>query len=103
MELREAMRPVERRVDAPKAGRGDEREDVRRIGRRLLKRDVAKHLIASRVEDLRESRLHSVLVRRDDGGGLIVELGAGVEIRQRVVAEQRRRLRADARDDVAWK
>ena len=105
LELREPMGPVDSRVEARHAARVGEPEHARCVGRRALVGHVAEQLIASAAQHLTETRLRGVLMRGGQHRRLVVEAPRGVQIGRRVVVEERRRLRADARDwnDTAGK
>src|SRR5580765_1397872 len=65
-----------------------EAKQIACLGPRLLKRRVAKKLVAA-VDRMRGARLRAVLTGTDDDGCLIVVASASIEVGRRVVLQER--------------
>ena len=103
-ELRDAVRPVRLCVEARVLARVRKAEERRAVRRPALVVDDAVQLMAV-VRRLGEAALNAVLADAGDDRHLVVEAPAPAGVRQRIVTEQRRRLRTDApaRNRVAGK
>ena len=102
--LGEAVHPVERQVEAQRAGRVEEAEEVRVVRTRALQRKRAVDLV-SVLHGFVHAGLEAVLVRRSYERNLVVVARGCIEIRQRVEREQRLRLGTDPAlgNHAAWK
>ena len=89
------MRPVDDGVDAGGTARVGESEHVALVCRGALQRERAEQLTPAAAQRLREPRLSGVLMSGRQHRRLIVEPSRGVEVRQRVVVQQRDCLRAE--------
>src|SRR4029453_5487526 len=65
-----------------------EAKQIASVGRRLLKRRVAKELVAT-VDRMHGARLRAVLTGGHDDGCLIIVASASVEVGRRVVLQER--------------
>ena len=103
-ELRDAVTPVHLRIHCRRSVLVFEAEQVVCVGRRPLIRHVAEHLVPL-VDVLRETRLHALLSHDGEDRDFVVVSAVRLARGLRIVAEQRRRLRADAiaRDGIAGK
>src|SRR5262245_65421777 len=94
----EAVRTVDAGVHSQHARTVGKAENVRAVRRGVLESEGPGHLVPA-AEALVEIQLHAVLMHAADDRDLVVVARAGGEVRQRIVVQQRARLRADA---VGW-
>ena len=87
----ESVRPVHRRIQTIRAAQILEAKQTRGLRRRTLKRQIAEILIRAFI--FRRARLHAILLARGQHRRLIVVGARARQVRQRVFAKQRLRLR----------